>query len=68
MTKEEEKRYLEILLVVVDNAIADDNTSLEDLESIATLILTAKSEGFNDPADQAILDTCLEKIADQYFK
>lgn len=68
MTKEEEKRYLEILLVVVDNAINDDNTSLEDLESIATLILTAKSEGFSDPADQAILDTCLEKIADQYFK
>ncbi len=68
MTKEEEKRYLEILLTVVDNAIADDNTSAEDLESIATLILTAKSEGFNNPADQAILDTCLEKIADQYFK
>ena len=68
MTKEEERRYLEIMLVVVDNALADSSTTAEDLESIATLILTAKSQGFDNPADQKILDRCLEKIAEQYFE
>lgn len=68
MTKEEERRYLEILLVVVDNAIADKETTPLDLESIAMLILTAKNEGFNNVADQKILDTCLEKIANLYFE
>lgn len=68
MTKEEERRYLEIVLVVVENALADSATTSEDLESIAALILTAKSQGFEDPADQKILDKCLEKIAEQYFE
>lgn len=68
MTREEERRYLEILIVVVDNALADKETTSEDLESIAMLILTAKNEGFKNEADQRILDTCLENIADQYFE
>ena len=67
MTREEEERYLSILNVVVDDAIADPETTKEDLEEIAVLIATAKQEGFRDPEDQAILDECLYKLADVYF-
>lgn len=67
MTREEEERYLSILNVVVDEAIADPNTSKEDLEEIAVLIATAKEEGFREEADQAILEECLYKLADVYF-
>ena len=51
----------------MDEAIADPKTTKEDLEEIAVLIATAKEEGFNDEADQAILDECLYKLADIYF-
>lgn len=67
MTREEEERYLSILTVVVDDAIADPATGKEDLEEIATLIATAKEEGFREPEDQAILEECLYKLADVYF-
>ena len=66
-TKEEEERYLAILNVVVDEAIADPNTTKEDLEEIAVLIATAKQEGFREEEDQAILEECLYKLADVYF-
>ena len=58
---------MSILNVVVDEAIADPNTSKEDLEEIAVLIATAKEEGFREEEDQAILEECLYKLADVYF-
>ncbi|MBR1747519.1 MAG: hypothetical protein IJ735_04835 [Clostridia bacterium] len=67
LTREEEERYLSILNVVVDEAIADPTTTKEDMEEIAVLIATAKEEGFREEEDQAILEECLYKLADVYF-
>ena len=67
MTKEEESRYLSVLLIVVDKALADPDTTDEDLEEIAVLIETAKINGFKEEADQQILEECLIKLANRYY-
>ena len=68
MTPEEEERYLSILTVIVDDAIADPKTTDEDLEEIAVLIAEAKETGFPNEKDQAILEECLYKLADKYYE
>lgn len=68
MTKEEAERYLSVLLVVVDSAMADPETTDEDLEEIAVLIETARLEAFRDPEDQAILEECLMKLAERWHE
>lgn len=67
MTKEEEARYLSVLLIVVDKALADPETTDEDLEEIAVLIETAKINGFQEEEDQKILEECLIKLAERYY-
>lgn len=67
MTKEEEARYLSVLLIVVDKALADPETTDEDLEEIAVLIETAKINGFKEEEDQQILEECLIKLANRYY-
>ena len=68
MTPEEEERYLSILTVIVDDAIADPETTDEDLEEIAVIIAEAKESGFPNEKDQAILEECLYKLADKYYE
>ena len=68
MTPEEEERYLSILTVIVDDAIADPETTDEDLEEIAVIIAEAKEGGFPNEKDQAILEECLYKLADKYYE
>ena len=67
LTKEEAERYLSILPAVVDRAIADPETTNDDLEELAEMIENARVNNFEDPADQAILIECLQKIADKYY-
>lgn len=67
MTKEEEARYLAVLLTVVDRAMQDPETTDDDLEEIAVLIETARQEGFRDEGDQQILEECLIKLASRYY-
>lgn len=67
LTKEEEERYLSVLPVVVEQAIADPDTTKGDLEELAEMIENARVNNFDDPADQAILVDCLQKIADKYY-
>ncbi len=68
MTKEEAERYLSVLLVVVDSAMADPETTDEDLEEIAVLIETARLEAFREPEDQEILEECLIKLAQRWHE
>ncbi len=67
LTQEEAERYLSILPAVVDQAIADPETTNDDLEELAEMIENARVNNFEDPADQAILIECLQKIADKYY-
>ncbi len=67
LTQEEAARYLSILPAVVDQAIADPETTNDDLEELAEMIENARANNFEDPADQAILIECLQKIADKYY-
>lgn len=68
LTKEEAERYLSVLLVIVDQAMTDPDTTDEDLEEIAVLIETARQEAFREEADQAILEECLIKLASRWSK
>ncbi len=69
MTKEEEQSQLIALVSIVDNAIADvRGTTKEDLEELALLIFNAKQSGFEDPKDQEVLDECLHKLSDLYYR
>ncbi len=61
-TREEAERYLSVLLIIVDTAMADPDTTDADLEEIAVLIETARTESFREPEDQAILEECLKKL------
>lgn len=69
LTKEEEQSRLIMLVSIVDNAIADvRGTTKEDLEELALLIFEAKQSGFEDPKDQEVLDECLHKLSDLYYR
>lgn len=69
MTKEEEESQLRVLVSIVDNAIADvRGTTKEDLEELALIIFNAKQSGFEDPKDQEVLDECLHKLSDLYYR
>ncbi len=67
LTQEEAARYLSILPAVVDRAISAPETTNDDLEELAEMIENARAHNFEDPADQAILIKCLQKIADKYY-
>lgn len=67
-TREEAERYLSVLLLIVDAAMADPETKDSDLEEIAVLIETARTESFREPADQEILAQCLQKLAGRWSK
>lgn len=67
LTQEEAERYLSILPAVVEQAIADPETTNDDLEELAEMIENARVNNFEDPADQEILIECLQKIADKYY-
>lgn len=69
MSKEEEQSQLIVLVSIVDNAIADvRGTTKEDLEELALIIFNAKQSGFQDPKDQEVLDECLHKLSDLYYR
>ena len=69
MTKEEEQSQLIMLVTIVDNAIADvRGTTKEDLEELALIIFNAKQSGYEDPKDQEVLDECLHKLSDLYYR
>lgn len=66
MAKEEQARYLAVLISIVNNAISDVDVSTEELEQIAELIYGATGS-FEDPADVQILDECMQKLADSFY-
>jgi hypothetical protein len=66
LTAEEQERYLEVLTVIVENAINDPETKREDLEEIAVLIYN-NVDSFENEQDRKILDDCLQRLADLFY-
>lgn len=66
ISAEEQKSYLAILIQIVEDAINDPMVKLEDLEQIAELIYS-NLETFENPVDKAVLDECLQKLADIFY-
>lgn len=66
--REEEESKLKGLVDIVNAAIADDSgTTKEDLSELMKIIKEAKSNGFPDPKDQAVLEECIYNIMDYYY-
>ncbi|NLL55860.1 MAG: hypothetical protein GX242_01445 [Clostridiales bacterium] len=65
--EEERQSYLAVLISIVEKAINDPEVKREELEEIAELIYNSKS-AFVAQEDIAILDECLSKLADIFFK
>lgn len=63
LTKEEQASRLSILYDIVDAAIADEDTTVGDLEQIAELIYNNLSK-FEEKMDRDVLEGCLYKLSD----
>lgn len=67
LTQEEKEKYLSVLTVIVDAALADPETTDDDISEIAVAIDGAMHEALYDDESKAILEECLMKLADRFF-
>lgn len=63
MTEEEKENFFNVLLDIVDRAIADEELGDEGLYEIAEVLYSARISDAYSEEDQAILDECLYKLA-----